>query len=87
MSFAIIVQICVCVGAQLHHMTQVGLSGRVNEGRQPGALNWGPYHEEDFRPVNRDPVSVTFPYYIHFLSFFFFCSPCFLILPGKLLSC
>lgn len=52
-------------------MTQVGLSGRVNEGRQPGALNWGPYHEEDFRPVNRDPVSVTFPYYIHFLSFFF----------------
>ncbi|GAA6089911.1 UPF0606 protein KIAA1549 isoform X4 [Tachysurus ichikawai] len=43
-------------GAQLHPMTQVSLSGRVNEGRQPGALNWGPYHEEDFRPVNRDPT-------------------------------
>ncbi|KAF5895448.1 uncharacterized protein DAT39_014840, partial [Clarias magur] len=42
-------------GAQLHHMTQVGLSGRGIEARQPGALNWGPYHEEDFRPVNRDP--------------------------------
>ncbi|XP_053091032.1 UPF0606 protein KIAA1549 isoform X2 [Pangasianodon hypophthalmus] len=49
-------------GAQLHHMTQVGLSGRVNEGRQPGALNWGPYHEEDFRPVNRDPVLNSFDY-------------------------
>ncbi|XP_060779657.1 UPF0606 protein KIAA1549-like isoform X2 [Neoarius graeffei] len=49
-------------GAQLHHMTQVGLSGRVNESRQPGALNWGPYHEEDFRPVNRDPVLNSFDY-------------------------
>ncbi|XP_053533870.1 UPF0606 protein KIAA1549 isoform X3 [Ictalurus punctatus] len=49
-------------GAQLHHMTQVNLSGRVNEGRQPGALNWGPYHEEDFRPVNRDPVLNSFDY-------------------------
>ncbi|KAK3548702.1 hypothetical protein QTP70_017254, partial [Hemibagrus guttatus] len=49
-------------GAQLHHMTQVGLSGRVNEGRPPGALNWGPYHEEDFRPVNRDPVLNSFDY-------------------------
>ncbi|KAI5623863.1 UPF0606 protein KIAA1549 isoform X3 [Silurus asotus] len=43
-------------GAQLHHMTQMGLSGRVNEARQLGALNWGHYHEEDFRPVNRDPT-------------------------------
>ncbi|XP_060734080.1 UPF0606 protein KIAA1549 isoform X1 [Tachysurus vachellii] len=49
-------------GAQLHPMTQVSLSGRVNEGRQPGALNWGPYHEEDFRPVNRDPVLNSFDY-------------------------
>ncbi|XP_053356588.1 UPF0606 protein KIAA1549 isoform X2 [Clarias gariepinus] len=49
-------------GAQLHHMTQVGLSGRGIEARQPGALNWGPYHEEDFRPVNRDPVLNSFDY-------------------------
>ncbi|XP_049339567.1 UPF0606 protein KIAA1549 isoform X2 [Astyanax mexicanus] len=45
-------------GAQLHHLTQVGLSGRMGEGRQPGNLNCGPYHEEDFnRPANRDPTS------------------------------
>ncbi|XP_046720413.1 UPF0606 protein KIAA1549 isoform X1 [Silurus meridionalis] len=49
-------------GAQLHHMTQMGLSGRVNEARQLGALNWGHYHEEDFRPVNRDPVLNSFDY-------------------------
>lgn len=59
-----------CVGAQLHHMTHVGLPGRVNEGRQPGALNWGLYPEDDFRAVNRDPVSVSFPYYLHTLLFF-----------------
>ncbi|XP_072551392.1 UPF0606 protein KIAA1549 isoform X2 [Salminus brasiliensis] len=45
-------------GAQLHHLTQVGLPGRLGDGRQPGSLNCGPYHEEDFnRPANRDPTS------------------------------
>ncbi|KAL7871085.1 hypothetical protein SRHO_G00085820 [Serrasalmus rhombeus] len=50
-------------GAQLHHLTQVGLSGRLSENRQPGGLNCGPYHEEDFkRPANRDPAHSSFSF-------------------------
>ncbi|XP_062860330.1 UPF0606 protein KIAA1549 [Trichomycterus rosablanca] len=43
-------------GVHLHHISQVGVSSRVGDSRQPAALNLGPYHEEDFRPANRDPI-------------------------------
>ncbi|XP_028970927.2 UPF0606 protein KIAA1549 isoform X1 [Esox lucius] len=52
-------------GAQLHHLTQVGLGTRVNGGYpagsrappgQTGGSGWGPYPDDDFRPT-RDPMS------------------------------
>ncbi|XP_066540889.1 UPF0606 protein KIAA1549 isoform X2 [Hoplias malabaricus] len=50
-------------GAQLHHLTQVGLPGRLGEGRHPVGLNCGPYNEEDFkRPTTRDPDLCTFSF-------------------------
>ncbi|XP_052008744.1 LOW QUALITY PROTEIN: UPF0606 protein KIAA1549 [Xyrauchen texanus] len=45
-------------GTQLHHLNHVGMTGRVSESRQPGGLNWGPYHEDDNKLANnRDPTS------------------------------
>ncbi|XP_050991526.1 UPF0606 protein KIAA1549 isoform X2 [Labeo rohita] len=45
-------------GAQLHHLAHVGLTGRVGDGRQPGGLNWSPYHEDDNKLANnREPTS------------------------------
>ncbi|XP_055030194.2 UPF0606 protein KIAA1549 isoform X1 [Misgurnus anguillicaudatus] len=45
-------------GGQLHHLTHAGVAGRVNENRQPGVLNWSPYHEDDNKFANnRDPTS------------------------------
>uniref|UniRef100_A0A4W4E3X4 Uncharacterized protein n=1 Tax=Electrophorus electricus TaxID=8005 RepID=A0A4W4E3X4_ELEEL len=45
-------------GAQLHHLSQVGMSSSMGEGRSLGGLNWGPHHEEDFsKPAIRDPTS------------------------------
>lgn len=50
--------ICLFTGAQLHHLAHVGLTGRVGDGRQPGGLNWSPYHEDDNKLANnREPVS------------------------------
>ncbi|XP_077049736.1 UPF0606 protein KIAA1549 isoform X5 [Siphateles boraxobius] len=44
-------------GAQLHHLTHAGLTGRVGDCRQPGGLNWSPYHEDDSKlAYNREPV-------------------------------
>lgn len=49
-----------CSGGQMHHLTHAGLAGRVNDSRQPGGLNWGPYHEDDNKFANnRDPVSTV----------------------------
>ncbi|XP_051725710.1 UPF0606 protein KIAA1549 isoform X2 [Ctenopharyngodon idella] len=39
-------------GAQLHHLSHVGLTGRVGDSRQPGGLNWSPYHEDDSKLAN-----------------------------------
>lgn len=47
---------CVCVGAQLHHLTQVGLSSRMNgypagarvAPGQNGGVGWNHYHEDNF---------------------------------------
>lgn len=47
---------CRFTGAQLHHLTHVGLTGRVGDRLQPGGLNWSPYHEDD----NREPVSLKY---------------------------
>lgn len=58
-----------CSG-QLHHLTHAGLAGRVNESRQPGGLNWGPYHEDDNKFANRDPVSTAMFSYLDFIFFF-----------------
>ncbi|XP_058607722.1 UPF0606 protein KIAA1549 isoform X2 [Onychostoma macrolepis] len=45
-------------GAQLHHLTHVGLTGRVGDRLQPGGLNWSPYHEDDNKLANnREPTS------------------------------
>uniref|UniRef100_A0A671M4P1 UPF0606 protein KIAA1549-like n=1 Tax=Sinocyclocheilus anshuiensis TaxID=1608454 RepID=A0A671M4P1_9TELE len=45
-------------GAQLHHLTHAGLTGRVGDSRQPGGLNWSPYHEDDNKLANsREPTS------------------------------
>ncbi|XP_051513138.1 UPF0606 protein KIAA1549-like isoform X1 [Myxocyprinus asiaticus] len=50
-------------GSQLHHITHVGLTGRVSENRHPGGLNWGPYHEDDNKLANnRDPVHGSLDY-------------------------
>lgn len=47
-------------GAQLHHLSHAGLTGRVGDCRQPGGLNWSPYHEDDSKFTNnREPVSVN----------------------------
>lgn len=44
-------------GAQLHHLSHAGLTGRVGDCRQPGGLNWSPYHEDDSKFTNnREPV-------------------------------
>lgn len=51
-------------GAQLHHLTQMGLGSRINGGYpaggrappgQTGGSGWGPYADDDFRPT-RDPM-------------------------------
>uniref|UniRef100_A0A673LTX5 UPF0606 protein KIAA1549-like n=1 Tax=Sinocyclocheilus rhinocerous TaxID=307959 RepID=A0A673LTX5_9TELE len=39
-------------GAQLHNLTHAGLTGRVGDSRQPGGLNWSPYHEDDNKLAN-----------------------------------
>lgn len=44
-------------GGQLHHLSHVGLTGRVGDSRQPGGLNWSPYHEDDSKLANREPTS------------------------------
>uniref|UniRef100_A0A8C1ZZK7 Si:ch211-1e14.1 n=1 Tax=Cyprinus carpio TaxID=7962 RepID=A0A8C1ZZK7_CYPCA len=45
-------------GAQLHHSTHAGLTGRVGDSRQPGGLNWSPYHEDNNKLANnREPTS------------------------------
>ncbi|XP_073707002.1 UPF0606 protein KIAA1549 [Garra rufa] len=50
-------------GAQLHHLSHVGLTGRVGDSRQPGGLNWSPYHEDDNKLANnRDPVLGSLDY-------------------------
>ncbi|XP_026143028.1 UPF0606 protein KIAA1549-like isoform X1 [Carassius auratus] len=50
-------------GAQLHHLNHVGLTGRVGDSRQPGGLNWSPYHEDDNKLANnREPVLGSLDY-------------------------
>ncbi|XP_051579871.1 UPF0606 protein KIAA1549-like isoform X2 [Myxocyprinus asiaticus] len=50
-------------GTQLHHLNHVGMTGRVSESRQPGGLNWGPYHEDDNKLANnREPVLGSLDY-------------------------
>ncbi|XP_045552970.1 UPF0606 protein KIAA1549 isoform X1 [Salmo salar] len=58
-------------GAQLHHLTQMGLGSRINGGYpaggrappgQTGGSGWGPYADDDFRPT-RDPVLLGYPDY------------------------
>uniref|UniRef100_A0A672NZF7 UPF0606 protein KIAA1549-like n=1 Tax=Sinocyclocheilus grahami TaxID=75366 RepID=A0A672NZF7_SINGR len=50
-------------GAQLHHLTHAGLTGRVGDSRQPGGLNWSPYHEDDSKLANnREPVLGSLDY-------------------------
>uniref|UniRef100_A0A8C2BG86 Si:ch211-1e14.1 n=1 Tax=Cyprinus carpio TaxID=7962 RepID=A0A8C2BG86_CYPCA len=45
-------------GAQLHHLTHAGLTGRVG-----GGLNWSPYHEDDNKLANnREPVLGSLDY-------------------------
>nr|XP_684863.4 UPF0606 protein KIAA1549 isoform X2 [Danio rerio] len=43
-------------GAQLHHLSHVGLTGRINDSRQLGGSNWSPYPEDDNKLANnREP--------------------------------
>ncbi|XP_043072597.1 UPF0606 protein KIAA1549 isoform X2 [Puntigrus tetrazona] len=50
-------------GAPLHHFSHVGLTGRVGDSRQPGGLNWSPYHEDDNKLANnREPVLGSLDY-------------------------
>lgn len=52
---------CLFTGAQLHHLSHVGLTGRVGDSRQPGGLNWSPYHEDDSKLANnRESVSLKY---------------------------
>lgn len=60
-SILYVTHMCVLLtGAQLHHLSHAGLTGRVGDCRQPGGLNWSPYHEDDSKFTNsREPVSLN----------------------------
>lgn len=61
--------VCVCVGAQLHHLTQVGLSSRMNgypagvraAPGHNGGIGWNHYHDDSFSRTEpeKDVVSKT----------------------------
>lgn len=68
--------VCMCVGAQLHHLTQVGLSSRMNgypagiraAPGHNGGIGWNHYHDDSFSRTEpeKDAVSES---QIVFLSF------------------
>lgn len=68
---------CVSEGAQLHHLTQVGLSSRMNgypagsraAPGQNGGLAWNHYHSDDFSRPEAEKEAVSGSEMVYFLAF------------------